>query len=166
DKMGRDPLKAWCEEVELKFELDQVGNMFGTFQSKENKNEKTLMLGSHIDSVNNEGIYDGVLWVVGALEVVQTIKEEGMTPSRPITVAAFTNEEGVRFPPSMLGSLVYSGDLSLEEALDTVGMDGKRMGDELERIGYKGENSPGFIKPEWYIELHIEQGPILEKENI
>src|SRR5699024_9010140 len=66
---------------------------------------------------------------------------------------------------SMLGSLVYSGDLSLEEALDTVGMDGKRMGDELERIGYKVENLPGFIKPEWYIELHIEQGPILEKEN-
>ena len=165
DKKGRDQLKAWFEELDLKFELDQFGNMFGTFQTKENKNEKPLMLGSHIDSVIDAGIYDGVLGVVGALEVIQTIKEEGITPSRPITVAAFTNEEGVRFPPSMLGSLVYSGDLSIEEALDTVGMDGKRMGDELERIGYKGENLPGFIKPEWYIELHIEQGPILEKEN-
>src|SRR5699024_10515641 len=122
--------------------------MFGTFQTKENKNEKPLMLGSHIDSVIDAGIYDGVLGVVGALEVIQTIKEEGITPSRPITVAAFTNEEGVRFPPSMLGSLVYSGDLSLEEALDTMSIDGLRLGDELERIGYAGNKEPGFIQPE------------------
>lgn len=166
DKAGRDLVKSWFEELDLIVQLDQFGNMFATWETKENKGEKPLMLGSHIDSVIDAGIYDGVLGVLSGLEVIETLKENEYETNRPITIAAFTNEEGVRFPPSMLGSLVYSGDLSLDKALDTIGMDGKRMGDELERIGYKGEHKPGFIKPEWYLELHIEQGPILEAEDV
>lgn len=166
DKAGRDLVKSWFESLGLIVQLDQFGNMFATWQTDDNKNQKPLMIGSHIDSVIDAGIYDGVLGVLSGLEVVETLKENQYEPNRPITIAAFTNEEGVRFPPSMLGSLVYSGDLSLDKALDTIGMDGKRMGDELERIGYKGDNEPGFIKPEWYLELHIEQGPILEAENV
>src|SRR5699024_1253674 len=103
--------------------------------------------------------------VLSGLETIQSLKENNMKTKRPVTVAAFTKEEGVRFPPSMLGSLVYSGDLSLENALDTMSIDGLRLGDELERIGYAGNNEPGFIQPEAYIELHIEQGPVLDKED-
>src|SRR5699024_11635576 len=103
------------------------------------------MLGSHIDSVIDAGIYDGSYGVLSGLETIQSLKENNIKTKRPVTVAAFTNEEGVRFPPSMLGSLVYSGDLSLEKALDTMSIDGLRLGDELERIGYAGNNEPGLF---------------------
>jgi N-carbamoyl-L-amino-acid hydrolase len=89
-----------------------------------------------------------------------------MKPARSITIGAFTNEEGVRYQPNMMGSLVYAGGLPVEAALDTVGIDGTRLGDELSRIGYAGDLAPGAIVPHEYIELHIEQGPILEAENI
>lgn len=166
DKQGRDLLVSWFKTLNLKVEVDRFGNIFATWEAEHNKGEKPLMLGSHIDSVIDAGIYDGSYGVLSGLEVVETLKENGIKTARPITIAAFTNEEGVRFPPSMLGSLVYSGDLSLEKALDTISIDGLRMGDELERIGYAGENEPGFIRPAAYIELHIEQGPVLDKEGI
>ncbi|NMA80893.1 MAG: M20 family metallo-hydrolase [Jeotgalicoccus halophilus] len=166
DKAGRDLLVSWFKSLDLKVEIDSFGNIFGTWEENHNKTEKPLMLGSHIDSVIDAGKYDGSYGVLSGLEVVETLKENKIKTDLPITIAAFTNEEGVRFPPSMLGSLVYSGDLNIEKALDTIGMDGKRMGDELERIGYKGDKAPGFIQPAAYIELHIEQGPVLDKEEI
>ena len=166
DKAGRDLLVSWFKSLDLKVEIDSFGNIFGTWEENHNKKEKPLMLGSHIDSVIDAGKYDGSYGVLSGLEVVETLKENKIKTDLPITIAAFTNEEGVRFPPSMLGSLVYSGDLNIEKALDTIGMDGKRMGDELERIGYKGDKAPGFIQPAAYIELHIEQGPVLDKEEI
>lgn len=166
DKQARDLLVESFNKTGLDVEVDRFGNIFATWENESNKYEKPLMIGSHIDTVINAGIYDGCYGVLSGLEVVHTLKELNFKSSRPITVAAFTNEEGVRFPPSMLGSLVYSGDLSLDKALDTVSIDGLRMGDELKRIGYAGENDPGFIKPEAYIELHIEQGPILDIEGI
>ncbi|CDM62646.1 N-carbamoyl-L-amino acid hydrolase (plasmid) [Rhizobium favelukesii] len=124
------------------------------------------MLGSHIDTVIDAGIYDGCYGVLSALEVIQTLKEDGFAPSRPIVVAAFTNEEGVRYAPDMMGSLVYAGGLPTETALATVGADGTMLGGELGRIGYAGPHEPGFLSPHAYIELHIEQGPVLERESI
>ena len=165
DKEGRDLLVSWFNELDLKIEVDRFGNIFATWEEEHNKGEKPLMLGSHIDSVIDAGIYDGSYGVLSGLETVQTLKENNVKTNRPVTIAAFTNEEGVRFPPSMLGSLVYSGDLDIDKALDTISIDGLRLGDELERIGYAGDNEPGFIEPKAYIELHIEQGPVLDKEG-
>lgn len=165
DKEGRDLLVSWFNELDLKIEVDRFGNIFATWEEEHNKGEKPLMLGSHIDSVIDAGIYDGSYGVLSGLETVQTLKENNVKTNRPVTIAAFTNEEGVRFPPSMLGSLVYSGDLDIDKELDTISIDGLRLGDELERIGYAGDNEPGFIEPEAYIELHIEQGPVLDKEG-
>jgi len=144
--------------------VDRVGNMFGIWSGA--SDTAPVMVGSHIDTVINAGIYDGCYGVLSGLEVIETLREAGLTPARPIVVAAFTNEEGVRYAPDMLGSLVAAGGLSVEDALATVGTDGTRLGDELERIGYAGPQEPGFLTPHAYVELHIEQGPVLEHEAI
>ncbi|BCG74228.1 hypothetical protein MesoLj113a_53860 [Mesorhizobium sp. 113-1-2] len=104
--------------------------------------------------------------MLAGLEVIETLKASGRSPSRPLAVAAFTNEEGVRFSPDMMGSLVHAGGVDVEAALAAVGIDGSTLGQELARIGYAGEREPGFLKPHIYIELHIEQGPVLEREGI
>ncbi len=166
DKAGRDRLVAWIEAAGLDVAVDRVGNIFGIWRDGGNAGEAPIMLGSHIDTVINAGIYDGCYGVLAALEVIETLKERGAAPARPIVVAAFTNEEGVRFAPDMLGSLVYVGGLPLETALATIGTDGAALGQELERIGYAGNVEPGFLKPHAYVELHIEQGPVLEREGM
>ncbi|MBW0368497.1 Zn-dependent hydrolase [Ensifer adhaerens] len=165
DKAGRNRLVAWIEAAGLDVAVDQIGNIFGIWRSEENSGEAPIMLGSHIDTVINAGIYDGCYGVLAALEVIETLKDRGVTPARPIVVAAFTNEEGVRFAPDMLGSLVYAGGLPVETALTTIGTDGAVLGQELERIGYAGNIEPGFLKPHAYVELHIEQGPVLQREG-
>ncbi|WP_077963130.1 Zn-dependent hydrolase [Ensifer adhaerens] len=165
DKAGRDRLVARIEAAGLDVAVDQIGNIFGIWRSEENSGEAPIMLGSHIDTVINAGIYDGCYGVLAALEVIETLKDRGVTPARPIVVAAFTNEEGVRFAPDMLGSLVYAGGLPLDAALATIGTDGSSLGEELERIGYAGNIEPGFLKPHAYVELHIEQGPVLQREG-
>jgi N-carbamoyl-L-amino-acid hydrolase len=104
--------------------------------------------------------------VLSGLEVIETLRASGYIPVRPIAVAAFTNEEGVRYAPDMMGSLVYAEGLPVEEALATVGTDGTVLGEELERIGYAGSSEPGFLKLHAYVELHIEQGPVLEREGV
>jgi N-carbamoyl-L-amino-acid hydrolase len=124
------------------------------------------MLGSHIDTVIDAGIYDGCYGVLSGLEVIETLKEAGFTPRQPIVVAAFTNEEGVRFAPDMMGSFVYAGGVTVEEALASKGTDGAVLGEELARIGYAGSEDPGFLKPQAYLELHVEQGPVLEHEGL
>ncbi|OKP76693.1 Zn-dependent hydrolase [Ensifer adhaerens] len=165
DKAGRNRLVAWIEAAGLDVAVDQIGNIFGIWRSEENSGEAPIMLGSHIDTVINAGIYDGCYGVLAALEVIETLKDRGVTPARPIVVAAFTNEEGVRFAPDMLGSLVYAGGLPLDAALATIGTDGSSLCEELERIGYAGNIEPGFLKPHAYVELHIEQGPVLQREG-
>lgn len=165
DKAGRNRLVAWIEAAGLDVAVDQIGNIFGIWRSEENSGEAPIMLGSHIDTVINAGIYDGCYGVLAALEVIETLKDRGVTPARPIVVAAFTNEEGVRFAPDMLGSLVYAGGLPLDAALATIGTDGSSLGEELERIGYAGNIEPGFLKPHAYVKLHIEQGPVLQREG-
>jgi N-carbamoyl-L-amino-acid hydrolase len=167
DKLGRDRFSDWIKQAGLEVAVDRVGNVFGIWTpSSAEADAKPLMLGSHIDTVINAGMYDGCYGVLSGLEVIETLKAGGFEPSRPIVVGAFTNEEGVRFAPDMMGSLVYAGGLGIDEALSTVGTDGTVLGDELSRIGYGGPHEPGFLKPHAYIELHIEQGPVLEREGI
>ncbi len=167
DKAGRDQLVAWMRELNLEVRVDRIGNIFGTLRSETDDGSRhPLMLGSHIDTVKNAGMLDGCYGVLAGLAVVRAFREAGELPSRSITIAAFTNEEGVRYQPDMMGSLVYAGGLSVEKALEAVGTDGTRLGDELARIGYAGEMSPRAIVPHEYLELHIEQGPILAAENV
>lgn len=166
EKLGRDRFVSWLEEAGLLIAVDRIGNVFGIWSPDGTEDRQPLMLGSHIDTVINAGIYDGCYGVLSGLEVIQTLKGEGFHPSRPLVVAAFTNEEGVRYAPDMMGSLVYVGGLDADLALSTVGIDGTVLGRELERIGYAGAHPPGFMTPHAYIELHIEQGPVLEREGI
>lgn len=166
EKFGRDRVVGWLEAAGLDVAVDRIGNIFGIWQSENNAGQSPLMLGSHIDTVINAGIYDGCYGVLAGLEVIETLKEQGFMPARPIVVAAFTNEEGVRYAPDMLGSLVHVGGLAIEAALATVGTDGTTLGSELARIGYAGAAEPGSLKPHAYVELHIEQGPVLEREAI
>jgi beta-ureidopropionase / N-carbamoyl-L-amino-acid hydrolase len=165
DKAGRDCLVRWLEEAGLEVAIDRIGNIFGIWRPPGVESEAPLLLGSHIDTVIDAGIYDGCYGVLSGLEVIETLKAAGLHPHRPIAVAAFTNEEGVRYAPDMMGSLVHAGGLGVEQALAAIGIDGTRLGDELERIGYAGALEPGFLKPHAYLELHIEQGPLLEAEN-
>ncbi|MBN3726530.1 Zn-dependent hydrolase [Burkholderia sp. Ac-20379] len=170
ERAGREQVAAWMRELGLTIQIDRIGNLFGTLAadpaSRAPNATKPLMIGSHIDTVNNAGALDGCYGVLGGLAVVRALREANHTPSRPITVAAFTNEEGVRYQPDMMGSLVHAGGLPLQTALDTIGTDGTRLGDELARIGFAGDLEPGAIVPQAYLELHIEQGPILEAEGL
>ncbi|WP_238066284.1 Zn-dependent hydrolase [Pseudomonas shirazica] len=166
EKAGRDLLVGWMRELDLDVQVDRIGNIFGTLRAAADSGEQhSLMMGSHIDTVINAGALDGCYGVLAGLAVIRAYRDAGRLPERSITVGAFTNEEGVRYQPDMMGSLVYAGGLPLQQALDTLGTDGTRLGDELARIGYAGTLEPGAIVPHEYLELHIEQGPILEAEN-
>ena len=162
DKHGRDLVVAWMRELDLDISIDAIGNVVGTWNIGSGA---PVMTGSHIDTVRTGGLYDGNYGVLAGLEIIETCKDLGITPPRPISVAFFTNEEGARFAPDMLGSLVYVGGLALEEALDSSSIDGKRLGDELQRIGYAGASPCPGPAPHAFIELHIEQGPVLEAEG-
>ncbi len=166
EKEGRDAVVGWMKEMGLEVVVDRVGNIFGVWSDDKNKDKAPIMMGSHIDSVMNAGIYDGCYGVLGGMEVIRTLKEKGYSSPRPLVVGAFTNEEGVRYQPDMLGSLTYVGGLSVDEALNTVGIDGSILGEELEKIGYSGTEELGFLKPHAFVELHVEQGPILDHENL
>jgi beta-ureidopropionase / N-carbamoyl-L-amino-acid hydrolase len=166
DKTGRDAVVGWMRQAELEISLDRIGNIFGIWRPAGTADDAPVLIGSHIDTVINAGIYDGCYGVLAGLEVIESLKFAGFVPRRPIAIAAFTNEEGVRYAPDMMGSLVYVGGLSVETALATVGTDGTTLGAELERIGYAGTERPGFLKPFVYVELHIEQGPVLEREQV
>ncbi|WP_027057576.1 Zn-dependent hydrolase [Mesorhizobium loti] len=166
DRQGRDLFVGWLRQAGLDVAIDRIGNIFGIWQSADNAGEAPLLIGSHIDTVIDAGIYDGCYGVLAGLEVIETLQASGLSPLRPLAVAAFTNEEGVRFSPDMMGSLVHAGGVDVEAALAAVGTDGSTLGQELARIGYAGDREPGFLKPHIYVELHIEQGPVLEREGI
>jgi N-carbamoyl-L-amino-acid hydrolase len=163
DRDGRDLVVSWMKELNLDVTVDAIGNVFGTWSVGDGS---PVMTGSHIDTVRTGGKYDGNYGVLAGLEVIQSCQEQGVTPLHPLAVAFFTNEEGARFAPDMFGSIVYVGGLSVEEALDTVGIDGARVGDELERIGYNGATPCPGITPHAFVEVHIEQGPVLEQTGI
>ena len=164
DRRGRDLVVSWMRELGMEVQVDAIGNVFGVRAGR--RDLPPVMTGSHIDTVRTGGRYDGNLGVIGGLEVVQTLNEAGLSTERPIVVAFFTDEEGARFAPDMLGSLVYVGGMPLAEALDVRAIDGPRLGDELERIGYAGDAPIGTLKPSSFVELHIEQGPVLDAEGV
>jgi len=166
DRQGRDLFVGWLRQAGLDVAIDRVGNIFGIWQSPDNAGQAPLLIGSHIDTVIDAGIYDGCYGVLAGLEVIETLKASGLSPSRPVAVATFTNEEGVRYTPDMMGSLAHAGGVSADAVLAAVGTDGSVLGQELARIGYAGDREPGFLKPHAYLELHIEQGPVLEREGV
>jgi N-carbamoyl-L-amino-acid hydrolase len=162
DRRGRDLVRSWMEALGLAVSVDPVGNVVGVWAGTEDG--PAVMTGSHIDTVRTGGLYDGNLGVLAGLEVIETLQRAGIRPRRPLAVAFFTNEEGARFAPDMLGSLYYVGALPLEEARATVSIDGKSLGDELDAIGYAGSDAP--VPAHAFVELHVEQGPVLEEEGI
>jgi N-carbamoyl-L-amino-acid hydrolase len=164
DKAGRDLVVGWMNSLGLEVRIDAIGNVVGVRAGRENL--APVMTGSHIDTVRTGGRYDGNYGVLAGLEVVRALNAANVTTRRPIAVAFFTNEEGARFQPDMMGSLVYAGGIGLNEAYAAADKDGVAVGDELRRIGYLGPAKPGALKPHAFLELHIEQGPILDEEKV
>ena len=163
DRDGRDLVVRWMRDLGLSIQVDRIGNVIGTRAGI--LDSPPVIIGSHIDSVATGGLYDGALGVLAGLEAIQTLNEADLKTQYPIAVGFFTNEEGVRFTPDMMGSAVHQGSLPLETALETVGTDGQTVGAELTRIGYAGDIPVNNMIPRAYLELHIEQGPVLENTN-
>jgi beta-ureidopropionase / N-carbamoyl-L-amino-acid hydrolase len=164
DKRVRDWFKAECEKLGCTVEVDEVGNMFATRPGRRN-DLLPIAMGSHLDTQPTGGKFDGVLGVLGPLEVMRTLVDMGYESNAPLMIVNWTNEEGSRFAPAMLCSGVYAGVFTPEFAYSREDRQGIKLGDELERIGYKGKHKAGAIKFGSMFELHIEQGPILEAEN-
>jgi N-carbamoyl-L-amino-acid hydrolase len=164
DKQGRDRTVAWMRDLGLEVSIDRIGNGVAVRAGREDG--PPVMIGSHIDTVRTGGLYDGNLGVMGGLEVVAALNDAQVTTRRPLAVAFFTNEEGSRFQPDMMGSLVYTGALPLERALAVKAIDGPAVGDELSRIGYAGPAPVGRPRAHAYVELHVEQGPVLDAEGV
>ncbi len=164
DRHGRDLLVGWMRGAGLQVSVDQMGNIFGLRPGTEAL--PPVFMGSHADSVPTGGKYDGQLGVLCALEAIRSLDDEGRRTRHPVGMIIFTNEEGARFQPAMVGSGVMAGKIPLEDAYNARDRDGKRLGEELERIGYIGPE-PCIPRPmRAYLELHIEQGPILEEEQV
>ena len=164
DKQARDLFVKWLQALNLEIIVDEMGNIFGKRPGK-NNDLPPVMSGSHIDSQPKGGRFDGILGVMGPLEVLRTLHENNVETERPIVIVDWTNEEGSRFAPAMVASGVWAGALERDWVYDRTDITGKRFEDELVRIGYKG-SAPCKKRPvHCYYEYHIEQGPILEKEG-
>ena len=163
DSAGRHLFARWCAEAGMTMGVDTMGNMFATRAGEEDL--LPVYMGSHLDTQPTGGKYDGVLGVLGALEVVRSLNDMGIKTRHPVVVTNWTNEEGARFAPAMLASGVFAGLHSEEYAKGRVDPDGLRFGDELARIGWVGDEVVGARKIHAMFELHIEQGPILEAEG-
>ena len=163
DKAGRDLLCRWIREAGLELKVDAIGNIYGILPGPGGAVDSPVMSGSHIDTVRDAGMFDGCLGVLSALECLRTVREKGLPHKKPLAMAAFTNEEGARFQPDMMGSLVAGGLEKLEDIYASVDEKGCTVGEELERIGYRGTDT---IRPSAFIEYHIEQGPLLHAQGI
>jgi N-carbamoyl-L-amino-acid hydrolase len=162
DRAVRDWFREQLEALDLEVRVDEMGNMFGRRPGA--SDEGAVLLGSHLDSQPNGGIYDGPLGVVAALEFLRTLEDGGIETEQPVEIVNWTNEEGSRFQPAMMASEVWAGKTSVEAAYETTDDEGVRFVDALERIGYRGD-VPTEPREEYdsYLELHIEQGPFLER---
>jgi N-carbamoyl-L-amino-acid hydrolase len=164
DGEGRHLFQRWCEAAGMTMGVDTMGNMFATRPGTDPK-ALPVYMGSHLDTQPTGGKYDGVLGVLGALEVVRSMNDLGIKTKHPVVVTNWTNEEGARFAPAMLASGVFAGIHTEDYAKGRRGMDGKVFGEELKRIGWEGTEKVGARKMHAMLELHIEQGPILEVEG-
>jgi len=165
DRQGRDLFARWCAEAGLAMTVDRMGNMFARRRG-EDESLPPVVMGSHLDTQPTGGKFDGVLGVLAALEVMRSLNDLNIRTRHPIEVANWTNEEGSRFAPAMVASGVFAGAYTLDEAYGIKDRDGLRLGDELERIGFKGDAPVGGRDIHAFFELHIEQGPILEDEGV
>ncbi|MFS2016367.1 Zn-dependent hydrolase [Massilia sp. CT11-108] len=164
DRQGRDLVVQWAKAEGLSVTVDKIGNVFMRREGT-NPDLPPIVTGSHIDTQPTGGKFDGNYGVLAGLEVVRTLNERGIRTEAPIEVAFWTNEEGSRFVPVMMGSGVFCGAFSLETAYAARDVDGKSVGEELDRIGYRGGQTPGDHPIGAYFEAHIEQGPVLEDAN-
>ncbi len=164
DKQGRELFRRWCEAAACTVKVDEMGNMFARRAGQDDR-LAPVMMGSHLDTQPTGGKFDGVLGVLGALEVVRSLNDLKIKTRHPIEVANWTNEEGSRYAPAMVSSGVFAGVYTKEFAYSRLDGEGKSLGDELQRIGFKGEEPVGGRPVHAFFELHIEQGPILEDEN-
>jgi N-carbamoyl-L-amino-acid hydrolase len=164
DGEGRALFQKWCEDAGCSMGLDQMGNMFAQRDGTD-PDALPVYVGSHLDTQPTGGKYDGILGVLGGLELLRTMNDLGIKTKHPIIVTNWTNEEGTRFAPAMLSSGVFAGMHTQEWAYDREDAEGKKFGDELARIGWRGEEEVGARKMHAFFELHIEQGPILEIEG-
>lgn len=163
DRQGRDLVVSWMHDLGLDVSIDGIGNVVGLRAGR--SEGAPVMVGSHIDTVRTGGPYDGCLGVIAGLEVIETLNDAAIITNRPLAVAFFTNEEGARFAPDMMGSAVHQGFLDLNEALAVTGIDGQTVDAELKRIGYRGEAETGTSRAHCFVEMHIEQGPVLDAEG-
>ena len=164
DAKGRELFSQWCADAGMTMGVDSMGNMFATRPGAD-PDALPVYMGSHLDTQPTGGKYDGVLGVLGALEVVRTMNDLDVKTKHPIVITNWTNEEGTRFAPAMLASGVFAGKHDQEWAYDRQDAEGKKFGDELKRIGWVGDETVGARKMHAMFELHIEQGPILEAEG-
>jgi N-carbamoyl-L-amino-acid hydrolase len=164
DSEGRQLFLDWCKAAGCTMGLDQMGNMFARREGTDPE-ALPVYVGSHLDTQPTGGKYDGVLGVLGGLEILRTMNDLDIKTKHPIVVVNWTNEEGTRFAPAMLSSGVFAGVHTQDWAYDRVDAEGKAFGDELQRIGWRGDEDVGARKMHAFFELHIEQGPILEAEN-
>lgn len=164
DRRARDYFRACCEEMGLEVKVDDLGCMYATLEGTEKK--PPILIGSHLDSVKKGGRFDGVLGVVAGLEVVRTLIDHNVKPSIPITVVNFTNEEGARFEPSMMASGILAGKFDKNLMLQKKDADGVTFGEALKSIGYEGQEENRVKEATALLEMHIEQGPILESEAL
>ena len=165
DAEGRRVFQLWCEAEGMTMGLDKLGNMFAHRQGTD-PTLPPIMVGSHLDTQPTGGKYDGVLGVLAGLEIIRTLNDTGIKTKHPIEVVNWTNEEGARFSPPMMASSVFAGMYTTEWVYDREDADGKTVGGELARIGWAGNEDVGSRKMAAFFELHIEQGPILENENV
>ena len=164
DREGRDLVVTWMTDLGLTVTGDAGGNVVAS--TGDAGAAGAVMAGSHIDTVGTGGRFDGNLGVLAGLEVIEATLAANVDLKRPLAVAFFSNEEGSRYPPDMMGSLAYVGGMSVESVLEVEGADGTIVGEELERIGYRGAAPcPGAV-PHAFVELHIEQGPVLDNEAV
>ena len=164
DAEARDLFKKWCTDSNLSMGIDKMGNMFARREGTD-PNALPVYVGSHLDTQPTGGKYDGVLGVLGGLELIRSLDDMGIKTKHPIVIVNFTNEEGTRFAPPMMASGVFAGVHTLDWAYAKEDADGKKFGDELKRIGWIGDEEVGNRKMKAFFELHIEQGPILEAEG-
>ena len=164
DSEGRQLFLDWCKAAGCTMGLDQMGNMFARREGTDPE-ALPVYVGSHLDTQPTGGKYDGVLGVLGGLEILRTMNDLDIKTKHPIVVVNWTNEEGTRFAPAMLSSGVFAGVHTQDWAYDRVDAEGKAFGDELQRIGWRGDEDVRARKMHAFFELHIEQGPILEAEN-